>query len=104
MFTSVDETKVKFGDKLFLYGSYLQFLPEDGEFQYNTVKGSMAINNIAVIDVNADHGEVAGFVVEFLSIDSLASATLFSKLVDVTTSLSRQEPTPSGSKVWMPIP
>lgn len=99
----MDETKINFGDKLFLHGSFLQFLPEDGEFQYNAVKGSMAINNIAVIDVNADQGEIAGFIVDFLSIDSLAFGTAFSRLVDVTESLTRQVPSPSGTKVWMPI-
>ena len=96
----MDETQIKFGDKLFLYGTYLRFLPEDGEFHYDTVKGQ-STTNMSVM--NVEQQEVAGFVVDFLSIDSLTSGTAFSNLVDVTTSLSRQVPSPSGTKVWMPI-
>lgn len=97
----MDETKVKFGDRVFLYGSFLQFLPEDGEFTYNTVKGH-SVSGLAVMDVQQQ--EVAGFVVDFLSIDSLAWRTAFSDFEEVTDSLTRQEPSPSGTKVWMPIP
>lgn len=88
----MDETQIKFGDQVFLYGTYLQFLPEDADFYYATVTGHLTPT------------ELSGFVVDFLSIDSFACGTAFSNLVDVTESLSRQEPTPSGTKVWMPIP
>lgn len=86
----MDETQIKLGDKVFLYGMFLQFLPED-EFDYNTVKG---------FSVN----EMSGFVVDFVSIDSLAWRTAFSDFVDVTESLTRKVPSPAGTKIWMPMP
>lgn len=100
----MDETKVKFGDKVFLYGSFLRFLPEDGDFYYDTVKGYVAINNSSVINIDAvsEQREVPGFVVDFLSLDSFTVGTAFSNVVDVTDALSRQEPTLSGTRVWMP--
>ena len=104
----MDETKVKFGDKLFLYGSLLQLLPEDGDFQYNTVKGYMTINSVDVINVDSvsQNHEIAGFVVDFMATDSFTSQTLFARMemIDVTDSLSRRELFPAGTKVWMPTP
>lgn len=100
------ESKIKFGDKLFLYGQFLQFLPEDGEFMYNMVTGYMTIGNDSVMNVDSVSNDrsIPGFVVDFLSQASLATETPFSDagMVDVTDNLVRRLPSPTGTKVWMP--
>lgn len=110
MFTSVDETKIRFGDKIFAYGMMTDF---DGAEElglinpiYNSVMGYYAVGGYYAVPQKSDNVDTClpGFVME--TIDSLALETPFSKmkLVDVTNLLSRQEPSPSGARVWMPIP
>ena len=106
----MDETQIKFGDRVFIYG--LMTDPEKMEElglenpSYNSVVGYTAVGGFYIVPQKSDQVDAClpGFVVD--STPSLASETLFSRtrLVDVTALLSRQEPTPSGTKVWMPIP
>ena len=83
------QSKVKFGDKLFLYGKYLQLLPDYGEPEYN----------ILIDDV-----PIYGFVVDFLLTPSLASQTPFSdmEMIDVTDKLAHRLPLPDGNTIWSP--
>lgn len=102
----MDESQIKFGDKLFLYGQFLQYLPEFEEYEYNSVKGYMTWgNNTIPIETIDDTASISGFVTEILSVHSLATPTPFSmmEMVDVTQKLSRSLPLPSGTKIWMPI-
>ncbi len=102
----MDSTKIRFGDKLFLYGQYLQYLYEFDEYNYNSVMGYMTVGGYLVVPIETSQPDasVPGFVVEFLYEPSLASATPFSQMemVDVTDRLSLLQPQPSGTKVWMP--
>lgn len=83
------KSKIKFGDKLFLYGKYLQLLPDYENPEYNIL---------------LDDAQIYGFVVDFLLTSSLAVKTPFSELemVDVTDKLARHLPLPEGSTVWTP--
>lgn len=106
----MDEAQIKFGDKVFIYG--LMTDPDKAEemgFEnpsYNTVVGYTPVGGYYVVPQKTDQVDAClpGFVVD--TIPSLASKTLFSQveMIDVTNLLSRQEPTLSGTKVWMPIP
>lgn len=100
------EPEIKFGDKIFLYGQFMQGIEEFGWYEYNTVMGYMTTGGYSVTPIETDifAASVPGFVAEFLYDDSLAVATPFKKegMVDVTDKLSLQLPLPSGTKVWMP--
>ena len=106
----MDETQIKFGDRVFIYG--LMTDPEKMEElglenpSYNSVVGYTAVGGFYIVPQKSDQVDAClpGFVVD--TIPSLTSKTLFSRttMVDVTNLLSRQELTPSGTKVWMPIP
>lgn len=87
------ESEVKFGDKLFVYGEYLQNLSDYDNPEFNSIIDDM--NNI----------EIHGFVVDFLFTASLTVATPFSQvdMVDVSRKLSRHLPLPAGTRVWMPM-
>lgn len=106
----MDETQIKFGDKVFIYGPMTDpDKAEDLGFEnpsYNSVVGYTAVGGFYIVPQKADQVDAClpGFVVD--TTHSLASETLFSRttMVDVTNLLSRQELTPSGTKVWMPIP
>lgn len=100
----MDEPRIRFGDKMFAYGHLINEESVQGE--YNTVRGYTTVGGYKVwaeqsIDPNSC---VAGFVVDFLAMESFASETsFFSEVVDVTDSLSKKPPLPYGTKVWMPI-
>ena len=83
------ESKVKFGDKLFLHSQYLQLLHDYEDFEYNIV---------------IQQPPIYGFVVEFLLTPSLAVATPFTnmEMVDITDKLARSLPLPADCTVWMP--
>ena len=106
----MDETKIKFGDKIFIYGKTTDFDSieelELENLEYNTVMGYMAVGGYYATPNKTDHMEAClpGFVADY--IPSLASQTLFSnvEMIDVTSLLSKQTPTLSGTTVWMPIP
>jgi hypothetical protein len=106
----MDETKIKFGDKIFAYGLMADWdkAEELGLINpsYNTVMGYTAVGGYYIVPQKTNQVDVClpGFVMDF--IPSLASQTLFARMemIDVTNLLSRQEPTLSGTKVWMPIP
>ncbi len=85
-------TEIKFGDKLFLTEDYLVHVEEFGEIEPNTVMAD-------------DKSLVHGYVVEILSIDSLASLALFTDggLVEVTDRLLIKPPMLEGTKIWMPF-
>lgn len=104
MFTSVDETKIKFGDKIFAYGLMTDRLDEFGleNPTYNSVMGYKPTGGYLIVPQPTHEPDVC--LPGFVTTPSFASETPFSQLVDVTDLLSRQEPTPSGTKVWMPIP
>lgn len=99
--------EIKFGDKLFLYGQYLEYLEEFGEREYNTVMGYMTVGGYDVVPLETDlfAASIPGFVVDFLYDGSLARATpfVFGEMVDVSDKLSKQTPSPFGTTVWMPI-
>lgn len=103
----MDQSKIKFGDKFFLYGQFTQLLSEFSEYEYNSVMGYMTWGGYNVIPIETidDGASVPGFVTEILFTPSLAVATPFShmEMVDVTQKLSRSLPLPSGTRVWMPI-
>lgn len=107
----MDGSKVKFGDKIFLYG---QFMNQDhwdereyGDPQYNTVMGYIPVGGYGITPKKTDipNACLPGYVVEFLPAPSLAVAAAFSdeELVDVSDLLSLQAPLPDGCKVWMPV-
>lgn len=106
----MDEAKIKFGDKVFIYGPMTD--PDKADelgFEnpsYNSVVGYTAVGGFYIVPQKSDQVDAClpGFVVDTTT--SLASETLFSRMemIDVSNLLSRQEPTLSGTKVWMPIP
>lgn len=103
----MDSSKIKFGDKFFLYGQFIQLLSEFEEYEYNSVMGYMTIGgyNVVPLETMNDDASIPGFVTEILFTPSLAVAAPFShmEMVDVTGKLARDLPLPSGTKVWMPI-
>ncbi len=101
----MDESKIKFGDKFFLYGQLLSVVDDFEEREYNTVQGyKMAGYNMLAVESTDQDAKIPGFVVEILSTPSLATETPFlqMEMIDVTQRLSRTLPLPSGTKVWMP--
>jgi hypothetical protein len=85
------QSKISFGDKLFLCGQFLQYVEEFGEYEPNAL---VTDNNIFT----------DGYVVEILSATSLATLTPFNdmEMVDITGNLSVNPPLLSGTKIWMP--
>lgn len=106
----MDEAKVKFGDKIFVYGTMTDWNKTEDlgliDPVYNTVMGYMPVGGYFMVPQKTDQVDAClpGFVME--STPSLALETLFShmEMIDVTNLLSYQEPTLAGTKVWMPIP
>lgn len=100
------EPKITFGDRIFLYGQFLQYLYQFGDYEYNSVMGFMTIGGYIVKPIETDilGASIPGFVVEFLHNPSLTVETPFSSdgMIDVTDKLSKQTPSLTGSKVWMP--
>ena len=101
------ESKIRFGDKIFLYGQYLQHLYEFGEYEYNSVMGYMTVGGYAVYPIETDivAASIPGFVVEFPITPEFTSETPFDKMemIDVVDKLSKQTPLLAGTKVWMPV-
>lgn len=101
------ESKVKFGDKFFIYGQFMKFLDEVESADYNTVMGYITTGGYLVTPTESDifGACVPGFVSEILYDASLTVATPFNQMemVDVTDKLSLRLPLLSGTKVWMPI-
>jgi hypothetical protein len=106
----MDESKIKFGDKIFLYGQFMnQERWDEYGFAnpvYNSVLGYIPVGGYLVSPQKTDMltACVPGFVVDFLQGASLAFLTPFPEkdLIDVTDSLSLQSPYIQGSRVWMP--
>ena len=96
----------KIGDKLFLYGHFLQFLPEFEDYEYNALMGYMTTGGFVVQLVKTDNlaSSVSGFVVDFSVDTSLAVKTPFpyEEMLEVTQELSKQSPLPEGTKIWAP--
>ena len=101
------ESKIKFGDKFFLYGQLMKYLDDVDEYEYNTVMGYATVGGYFVYPQEIDlfGAAIPGFVTEILYDSCLTVATPFNQMemVDVTDKLSLQLPLPSGTKVWMPI-
>jgi hypothetical protein len=101
------ESKIKFGDKIFLYGSLLnEYAPTFEGFQYNSIMGYMTIGGYDVTAVESDNpfASLPGFLVDVPFTPHFAVATPFSQMeaVDVTGKLALSLPLPSGTKVWLP--
>lgn len=101
------QSKIKFGDKIFIYGQFLQYMYEFGEYEYNTVMGYMTVGGYIVHPIESDvmGACVPGFVVDS-GLDSLFTVeTPFNQMemADVTEKLSLSLPLLSGTKIWMPI-
>lgn len=96
----------KIGDKLFLYGHFLRFLPEFEDYEYNALMGYMTIGGFVAQLVETDNpvASVSGFVVDFCVDSCLAAKTPFpyEEMLEVTQELSKQSPLPEGTKVWAP--
>lgn len=102
--------KINFGDKIFIYG---QFMNMDMWYEwgidnpsYNSVMGYVANGGFIVKPRKSrTPGDcLPGFVMDFLQGASLAVPTAFSELVDVTDLLSLSVPVTLGTKIWMPVP
>lgn len=102
----MDRSEIKHGDKLFLYGQFLVYVPYFDEYDYNTVTGYMTQGGYVVHPVSTPDKNIciAGFVTEMGSTPSLAPAAPFAydELIDVTHLLSKSQPLTTGTKVWMP--
>ena len=101
-------TKINFGDKIFLYGHYMDM---DKWYEwgvdnpaYNAVMGYTANGGYFITPKKTKSvgACLPGFVMDFLQGASLTVAAPFSNLVDVTDLLSLQSPYPAGTRIWMP--
>lgn len=101
------QPKVVFGDKIFLYGQFLDYLYQFGDYEYNAVMGYMTIGGFIVqpIETEIFGASVPGFVADFLTDGSLTPQTPFSEaeMVNVADRLAKQSPFPAGTNIWMPI-
>lgn len=105
------KSKVKFGDKIFLYGQFMQVEQwEEYDFCnpiYNSVMGYIPIGGYGITPQESDilGACIPGFVVENLSGSSLAVKMPFAndELIEVTNKMSLVSPLPTGCKIWMPI-
>ena len=102
------ESKIGFGDKLFLYGQFLQDIYEFDSYSYNSLMGMMTVGGYYVDLKETDvlGASVPGFVVDFgIHTQLSASQTPFYKmeLVEVTDRMSLTQPLPFGTKIWVPM-
>ena len=101
------QPKIAFGDKIFLYGQFIDYLYQFGDYEYNAVMGYMTAGGFIVhpIETDVSGASVPGFVADFLHDGSLTPQTPFSmaEMVDVSDKLAKQSPFPAGTKIWMPI-
>ena len=102
----MDFTKVKFGDKIFLYGQYLQLIEEFEDYEYNAVMGFTTVGGYEAHAIESYEPDqcVTGFVAEIGQLSQFTVATPFlqMEMVDVTEYLARRLPLPSGTKIWLP--
>lgn len=110
----MDEPKIKFGDKIFIYGQFMD-LEKWYEWgldnpSYNSAVGYLPNGGYFITPKKSRvvGACLPGFLMDFLSGPSLASPAPFSgekgiTFVDVTKSLALRAPITQGTKVWMPI-
>lgn len=100
------KSKIKFGDKIFLYGQFMDLLEDAYDYEYNSVMGYILVGGYVSTAMKTDivGATLPGFVAEYGEIASFTSQTPFHQMemVDVTDKLSLQLPLLSGTKVWMP--
>lgn len=98
----------KIGDKIFLYGQFLEYLYQFSDYEYNAVMGYMTVGGFLVRPIETDvmGASIPGFVADFGFDGSLTVQTPFSgeEMVNVADQLARQTPLLAGTKVWMPLP
>lgn len=103
----MDEPKIKFGDKIFVYGQFMKYLSEIDEYEYNTVMGYMTVDGYFVRPIATDifGAAIPGFVTEILLDEQFTVAAPFNnmEMIDVTEKLSLQYPSLYQTKVWMPV-
>lgn len=104
----MDQSEIKFGDKIFLYGQFLEKMFEFPNPQYNSVVGYMTVGgyHVRAIETYVFGASLPGFVADFLVSAQFTVAPPFSQMemVDVTDRLSHSLPLLSGTKVWLPQP
>lgn len=102
----MDFPKIKFGDKIFLYGLYLRFMDEFDDYEYNAVLGFTTVGGYEAQAIESDEPDacIPGFVAEFGQHAQFTVEMPFShmEMVDVTEYLARRLPLPSGTKIWLP--
>lgn len=102
----MDRSQIKYGDKFFLYGQFMTFIVHFDEYEYNTVMGMTTVGGYEVMPIESHYHNscVPGFVTEILYDPSLALPAPFDQMemIDVTDRLSKTQPLPSGTRVWMP--
>lgn len=100
------ESKIKFGDKIFLYGQFMENIYDFDKISYNSIMGYMTVGGYYVTAIETDNpiASIPGFVVDISYTPDLAVATPFSQMevVDVTERLALSLPLPFGVKVWLP--
>lgn len=98
--------KPKIGDKLFLYGQFMQYLDDFDEYEYNAVMGYMTTGGYMVTAIRSDtpDASVPGYVAEIPINAQFTPATPFNQMemADVTGLLALSLPLLTGTKVWMP--
>jgi hypothetical protein len=107
----MDKSKIKFGDKIFLYGQFMnpEHWQEYGYYNpnYNSVMGYMPTGGYGIIPRKTEimGACVPGYIVDYLSTPSLAVKMPFAneELLDVTDNLSLELPLTKGCRVWMPV-
>lgn len=100
------ESKVKFGDKFFLYGKLLTLLEDYEEYEYNSIIGYMTMGgyDVDVVETDIPLAALPGFVVDaqLSALDAVATPFSQMEMVDVTGKLSWSLPLPPETKVWLP--
>lgn len=100
------KSKVTFGDKIFIYGQFLQNIYEFEPLEYNSIMGYMTVGGFIVDlkETDVAGASVPGLVADFGIDGQLTPETPFSnmEMVDVTDKLSLRQPLPYGCKVWAP--
>ena len=101
------ESKVKFGDKIFLYGQFLRNIYDFDSFEYNSIMGMMTVGGYLVEPKETDivGASIPGLICDFGINEQFTSETPFPsqvEMVDVTQRLSLSPPLLAGCKVWMP--
>lgn len=94
----------KIGDKVFLYGQFMQLLEDFDEFSYNSLLGHTTIGGYCVELEKNDNNlySVPGFVVDFQPTLCLTSLASFTELRDITDKLAKQLPLASDTVIWTP--